>query len=61
LTELGNVRQYRQRWLKTAADLIPDNAEDVHGAPTTVQLIARSYQDEELVAAAAIIDECLRK
>jgi amidase len=37
-----------------------DNAEDVHGAPTSIQLVARCYQDEELVAAARLIDECLR-
>ncbi|KAK5165894.1 uncharacterized protein LTR77_008818 [Saxophila tyrrhenica] len=43
------------------ADQTPDNADDVHGAPTTIQLIARAYQDEELVAASAMIDACLKK
>ena len=38
-----------------------DNSEDVHGAPTTIQVIARNYQDEELMAAAALIDKCLKQ
>ena len=41
--------------------MTPDNADDVHGAPTTIQLIARSYQDEELIAAAAMVDACLKQ
>lgn len=43
------------------ADTITDGAEDVDGAPTCIQLIARRYQDEELIAAAAVIDRCLKQ
>ena len=39
---------------------LADQSEDVHGAPTTIQLVARSYQDEELIAASRVIDECVR-
>jgi Asp-tRNA(Asn)/Glu-tRNA(Gln) amidotransferase A subunit family amidase len=38
-----------------------DRSEDVHGAPTTIQLIARNYQDEELMATSALIDKCLKQ
>jgi Asp-tRNA(Asn)/Glu-tRNA(Gln) amidotransferase A subunit family amidase len=38
-----------------------DSSEAVHGAPTTIQLIARNYQDEELMAASALIDQCLNQ
>ncbi|KAK8055718.1 hypothetical protein PG993_000945 [Apiospora rasikravindrae] len=39
----------------------PYQSELVDGAPTAIQVVARSYQDEELVAAGRVIDQCLRK
>lgn len=37
-----------------------DDAQVVHGAPTSVQVVARNYHDEELIAACRVIDEVLR-
>ncbi|KAF2169058.1 hypothetical protein M409DRAFT_21067 [Zasmidium cellare ATCC 36951] len=36
------------------------SSEDIHGAPMAIQLVARSFQDEELIAAARVIDQCLK-
>ncbi|EME39131.1 hypothetical protein DOTSEDRAFT_91596 [Dothistroma septosporum NZE10] len=34
-------------------------AEEVHGAPTSIQLVTRPFQDEELISAARVVDRCL--
>ena len=47
--------------MRLGADSGVDSSEAVHRAPTTIQLIARNYQDEELMAASALIDQCLNQ
>ncbi|KAK7950876.1 uncharacterized protein PG986_006604 [Apiospora aurea] len=47
--------------LAPSASPRPYHSEVVDGAPTAIQVVARSYQDEELVAAGRVIDQCLRK
>ncbi|CZT18083.1 related to amidases [Ramularia collo-cygni] len=36
-------------------------AEEVHGAPMAIQLVARNYHDEELIALARAVDQCLKE
>lgn len=36
-----------------------DRSEDVHGAPTSIQLVTRAMQDEELISYARVIDKVL--
>lgn len=42
-----------------AADLLLDDPETVDGAPCNIQVIARSEQDEELIAAVEVISKDL--
>lgn len=37
-----------------------DQSDLVDGAPTAIQVVSRSFQDEELLAAGRVIDLCLR-
>lgn len=37
-----------------------DRSEYVHGAPTSIQLVTRAMQDEELVSYARVIDKVLK-
>ncbi|KAK7626428.1 fatty-acid amide hydrolase [Phyllosticta citricarpa] len=43
---------------KRGADYVP---EEVDGAPTVIQLVAPTFQDEKLLAVAAVVDEVLKK
>ena len=45
---------FRQKLIKTL-----DSAEEVHGAPLAIQIVARRYHDERLLEASQIIDRCL--
>ncbi|KAK8138059.1 general amidase GmdB [Apiospora sp. TS-2023a] len=53
--------------LAPAASLRPcrnsdaDRSDLVDGAPTAIQVVSRSFRDEELLAAGRVIDQCLRK
>jgi Asp-tRNA(Asn)/Glu-tRNA(Gln) amidotransferase A subunit family amidase len=46
--------------IRDVADLCEDRSEDIHGAPTAIQLVARNFQDEELIAVSRVVDRCLR-
>ncbi|KAK3726061.1 hypothetical protein LTR37_000209 [Vermiconidia calcicola] len=57
---------FADRNVDTEDIVTPDPArtyrsEDVDGAPTVIQLVSRNYHDEELVAAAAVIDKALKQ
>ncbi|KAK7970144.1 hypothetical protein PG996_001421 [Apiospora saccharicola] len=47
--------------LAPASSLRPYRSDLVDGAPTAIQVVSRSFRDEELLAAGRVIDQCLRK